>query len=386
MNAQQRQKLQVLQSRAKNLTLFGTAPDGQSWNDHISDNIERTLKASDSELKDSRARLAKLIQRARKGDDEAQSEYRGLVVERTNNYVLATANFGRFFEVIVLGPEENPAIKNETRQEIRVKYVGKRGGNEVTDIVYPNEKVPVNWHVLESEEVEYETFDLYEADITDVAKRQFDIDLDLSHGLESKLDPKTGLMSSNVFGNFNLSGNKGARVYVPHSRIDPTILPTKNDLVIPTVAANTKLGQSTIEMILNYCACLTKTSPDGDLAPTGEIIVRADEMIQVISGMMMTSPNQSAIAEQILRRGFYELGEILGVSWRFIPDNVIPAGRCYPVLNKPVGKLWLKPSADQAENKFIRRGRVARMWQNKVIAAAIPTPNLKHVIRVQYHT
>ena len=99
------------------------------------------------------------------------------------------------------------------------KDVGKRGQNEVTDIVYPNEKAPVNWHVLESDEVEFETFDLYEGDISDVARQQFNIDLDLAHQMESKLDPKTGLLSANVFGAFNLSGNKGARVYVPHSRI-----------------------------------------------------------------------------------------------------------------------------------------------------------------------
>jgi hypothetical protein len=386
MNAQHRQKLQVLQSRAKNLTLFGSAPDGQSWGDHISENIERTLKAGDAELKDNRQRMAKLIQRMHKGDQEAEAEYRGLVIERTNNYILPTMNFGRFFDVRTLGPEENPAIKNETKQEIKVKYVGKRGQNEVTDILYPNEKVPVNWHVLESEEIEFETFDLYEGDISDVARQQFNIDLDLAHQLESKLDPKTGLLSANVFGAFNLTGNKGARVYVPHSRIDPTILPKTNELVIAGVGQNTKLGQAVFEVILNYCACLTKTTPDGDLAPTGEIIVRANEMIQVISSITLTNTNQNAIAQQILQRGFYELGEILGVNWKFIPDNVIAPGRCYPVLNKPVGMLWLKPTADQAESKAIRRGRLMRMWQNKVIAAAIPTPNLKNVVRAQYHT
>ncbi len=387
LTQQNRQRLQALQSRAQHLTLFGAAPDGRSWNDTIAENIDRTLKASETELAETAKRLGKLYRKAHGGDEEAQHELRGLLIERTQNFVLPSSNFARFYDLRTCGPDQNPAIKNETRQEIRAKYIGERGQSEVTKILYPNERATVDWHVLESEEAEYETFDLYEGDISDVARAQFDIDFDLNQALEAKLGPGTGgLMASGVFGSFALTGGKASRVYNKHSRIRSDVLPTTNELAIPSISGSTKLGQTTLEAIVNYCACFTKTTPDGDLMPTGEIIVPADELIQVVNGITVTNAAQNAVAQQILQRGFYQLPEMLGVNWRLTPDNTIAKGYCYPILNKPVGILFRKPSADQMEEEILRRKRTARRWQNMVIASAIPTPNLKNIIRVRYHT
>lgn len=387
MNVAQRQRLQVLQSRAQHLTMFGTGPDGVTpLGQHIAARAEQTLKATEAELRENNLRLGKLFYRAHRGDEDAQQELRGLTIETTNNWTLASSNFTMMYDVRILGPDQNPAIKNETKQEIKFKYVGELGQNHVSKIVYPNHKYTVDWHVLESEEVEYETVDLYEGNIEDVARRQFDMDYDLAQQLEGKLDPVTGLMASGVFGSFTLTGNKAARVYNKYSRIRADVLPTSNAMDIDSIGASTKLGQSTLEKVVDYCARLAKSQPGGDLMPTGAIITPADELIQVVSSITMTNAAQNAVAQQILQRGFYQLPELLGINWKLIPDNVIPQGTCYPVLNKPVGILWLKPSMDDMEEKVIRRKRTVRRWQNKVIAVAIPTPNLKNVIRVRYHS
>lgn len=386
MNDKIRKRLIDLQARAKALTLFGNAPDGRSWNDHLMEVFMGTVDAPAEEIREYSKKLGDLYRRAHDKVPEAISELRGLVVETTQNFVTATTNFGSFFEVINLADNQAPAIVNTTRQEIKASYVGQDGKNELTKVIKPRNEVLVDLHELVSEEVEYRIRDIYTGDITEAARATFDVSFDLKQQLESKLFALLTDVSLGAFGAFDTTNaNKAARTYQKHSRVYAGVLPTTNEIVLTDNGGATKFRFDVLKYAIDYALRFAGTEVDGDVKPTGDIIVPSQDITEIMDGITVISQKQSDIAEELQRQGWAGV-QYGGYNWRFIPDNTIARKACYVRLSKPVGKLWFKPGMADMEETVDRKKNLASRWEKIVIAAAIPIPSKKNILRVTYRS
>lgn len=386
MNDKIRKRLQEMQARAKALTLFGSAPDGRSWNDHLMEVLMGTIDAPQEEIREFGKKLGQLYRRAHDKVPEAMEELRGLVVETTQNFVTATMNFGSFFEVRTLADNEAPAIVNTTRTEVKASYIGQDGRNETTKLLKPRAESTVDLHELVSDEVEYRTRDIYTGDITEAAKAVFDVSFDLKQQLEQKLfnlltDPSVG-----AFGNFDITNqNKASRVYNKYSRIASGVLPTSNDLVLTDNTNSTNFRFDVLKNAIDYAIRFSGTEVSGDVRPTGDIIVPSQDITGIMDGITVTATKQSNIAEELQQQGWMGIG-YGGFNWNFIPDNTVARKACYVRLSKPVGVLWFKPGMADMEETIDRKKNLASRWEKIVIATAILTPNKKNILRVTYRS
>ncbi len=382
-----REKIERMQSRAKNLGLFGLAPDGKSTFGEYLNGFFTQVLATDSEAQDNDQELGKLFKRAHMGDLDARTQLNELVIEVTTNYVIATMNFGSFFEIRTLQPNQSPAIQNNTRQEIKATYVGQDGETQMTKVIKPQRETTVDLHELVSEEVNYRMRDIYTGDVQEAARATFDIAFDLANQIETILFALLIDNTNGALGTFDITNaNKAARVYHPHSRVLSGVLPTTNDVSIASVSGSTKFGFTTFDEIIDYCVRFAKTTSDGDLRPTGEVIVASQDVREVAAGITPTNARAADLVENILKQGWYDVGDYMGVNWRVVPDNTIARKKCYARLNKPVGILWLKPSMDSVEETVQNVKNIASRVEGKVIGAAIPTPNKRNIVRVAYRT
>jgi hypothetical protein len=387
MKPEIKQRLIELQARAKSLTLFGNAPDGRKWNDHILEALMGTLDATDEEKKSYNQYLADLYRRAHDHVPEAINELRGLVITVTSNFVTATSNFASFFQIIELADNEAPAIVNTTKNEIKASYIGQDGENELTKVIKPRHEATVDLHELVSEDVEYRTRDLYTGDISEAARVMFDISFDLKQKLETILFELLTDATVGAFGTFDITNsNKARRVMNMHSRIRSGVLPTTNEVDIVGVGGSTKFGFPVLDEIVDYTVRFASTEPEGDIQPTGDIIVPAQDIREIATGITATNTTkQGEIAEALMRTGWRGV-DYLNQNWRFIPDNYIERKKCYVRLSKPVGILWMKPGMADMGETVNRKQNLASRWEKIVIGAAIPTPWKKRILRIRYRT
>lgn len=386
MNPTILRRLKEIQARAKLLNMFGTDAEGRSWNDRVISSIQGTLDATQDEMTEHKKYMADLFRRAHDKVPDAITELRGLVVETTINYLTGTTNFGQFFEVRNLADNQAPAIVNTTRQEIQAAYVGMDGRNEITKLIKPRNEVVVDLHELVSDEVEYRIRDIYTGDISEAARATFDVSFDLKQQLEKRLYNLFVDGSVGVFGAFDTTNaNEAARTFKTHSRIAAGVLPTTNDLSIVGVGGSTKFGFSTLDEIIDYHVRFTGTEAEGDARPTGDIIVPAQDIREVLTGITPTNAKQNEVAEELLLQGWMSV-TYGGVNWRFIPDNTIPRKICYARSSKPAGILWFKPGMADMEETVDRKKNLASRWEKIVIAIAIPIPWRRYAVRVTYRT
>ena len=106
MNTEIREKLKVLQARAKAMTLFGSLDPARQIKEELVETLSATLTADNQALLESETDLGKLYDKAHRGDFESRQELRQLVAEVTTNYITGTANFGSFFETRTLANNE----------------------------------------------------------------------------------------------------------------------------------------------------------------------------------------------------------------------------------------------------------------------------------------
>lgn len=375
LSPEQRSNLLSMRSRMSHIQMFGSGPSGKPLNEHLLAEIDAVL-TDETPIADK----VKALKEASR-DKSLQSSLNALRIETVQNFVLASANFASFFEVVTLGEADVPAIQNETREEIALSYIAQDGAPRYHKVVKPQSEVMVDLRTITTDKATYALRDIYRGRVGDLAQRTFDLAYEVKMEMNAILQALlvTGL------GSFNLTGNKAARTFVPHRRIRSGVLPTTNELTIPSVGAGTAFTFTTLNAIIEYTSRFAGAFGDGDLMPTGEIIVPADQIIGIVGGITPTTAKSSEITEELLRNGFYET-QYLGKSWRFIPDNTIPRGYAWPRLNKPVGKLFLKPSMDVAGVETDEHANKESRWQSMVMGAAIPGPRRVNVARVEFNT
>lgn len=384
----QRDKLSQMLSRVQHLQLFGAGPDGKPIGEHLAADLQGML-ANDGEARKRAVEFGKLVQRAHHGDLEARQQLCALVIERVQNYVVATMNFGRFFETRTLADNESPAIQNNTRQEIKAGYIAQDGSPTMTKVIKPQSETLVDLHELVSDVVTYRIRDIYTGNVEEAARATFDIAFDLKNQLESILYTLliANVTAGGALGAFDITAaNKANRVYNTHSRLLPGVLPTSNDLQVAGIGGNTKFGFPALDEIIDYCVRFAGTDSGGDLRPTGELIVPAQDVREIATGITPTGTKSTDLAESVLRTGWLDVGPYMGYNWRVVPDNTIPRKALFAVLNRPVGILWFKPGMAEVEETVNKMKNQASRQEKQVIAMAIPTPSRKNIVRVTYRS
>lgn len=324
-------------------------------------------------------------------------------LEQVGNYIFSESTFmNMFFEINTLQPDEEPFYINETMQEIAVANMGEDGSPEMVRVVKPEARTSIALHFIASRKVRYKTLDVYRGVVSDVATRTFDIAQDLQFKLDRKhydlLNAATS--AGGCYGVFSYEqgrANTATRIYVPHSGIITTHLPTTNDFDMNDSANTTNnpnanggltvFGIAVLKAIQNYADKWANVLPDASgarLVPTGEIIVPASDIIAIAD---VADPAMDVAAQRIqedINRDGYTSLQYLGRQWRFIADVTIPAGTCFPRFNMVPGKSYTKPSLDKEFVETNEEENWERRYQRKVYGACIVSQHRPRALRIKY--
>jgi len=350
-------------------------------------------------------------------DPEKRKMLASLRVEQTNNFVFAESTIGAsFFEVQTLGPSDEPAYTNYSKNEVRMGYMGEDGSPDTVRVVKAESNGKPALRLLTTPWVQYKTMDLYKGDVSAIAKSQFDINRDLTFNFDRELFKllTASIASGGAFGPFGyetangdpLTGtkNKATRVYLPHSGIKTVHLPTTNDLDLtgtakatatvsgvanvvknPGSVATTAFGVPVLRAILQYANSWANVLPEGGrLVPSGEVIVPASDIIAIAEALAPTA-NASAqdLQEQVNANGYMGLS-YLGTNWRFIPDITIDKGTCYPRFNQLPGIVWRKPVYDKEYVEANLPEHWEKRCQQMAYGAAILSQRRARALRIKY--
>lgn len=382
------------------ITLGG---DGRAWHSlngvrrmpdgNLADLRKSVLESVESILgnKQTEAEKARLYMEA-ESDSNKRLSLNAIRLEQGRNYIFATNNFAsRFFSIDELGASDQPYFQESIHNEISFGYLGQ-GANPRRLLIEPGDnevKIPLQW--IWSDKYRYNLYDIYNGKVSEAALKTLDMAYDWSNKLDKlAYDLLTAsLNNGGVFGAFTLTGTKASRVYVANSRIDTGNLPTTNDLSTPSAGASTKFNLATIRQAVKYCDQFAGAFKDGDLRPEGTIIVPAIHASDLWEEILPTSDNKNTTAiGEALQQAYHN--PVYGqIAWRIVPDNTLPATGnryAYFVLNKPVGRIYFKPSLELEDVQTFKTKNYEERAQGRPIGMYIPTSHRVRVCRVKFAT
>ncbi len=394
-----------LQRKLARVTLL----HGKSPNAHLAAELTATLQAMIGNKETSQEQCQRLM--ASWDDPKLRRELCEVRVQTVNNFIRAEGNFlTNFFTEVPLGPSDRPAIQNETKNEIDVGYISQDGRARSMKAINPQTEALVDLRTVGSERVGYFLQDIYNGNIAPAAQRTFDISWDLTFKIDrlAKTLLSAALGSGGVYGTFTITGNRQNRVYVPHSGIDTSNLPTTNDIILSNDYVNGSSGQKWFEYwdaakynsatessttsgkfrldvlraVNKYCNAWGNLL-GGPLRPTGVIIVPSGDSTGLVNEVSPTGQAFNTVAEGLLHN-YQTIPNYLGVNWTLVPDATLPSGTCYPILNRPVGNYYTKSSMDMEEVDTQRTKNWEERAMTKVVGFAIPSPNRPFACRVKY--
>jgi hypothetical protein len=269
--------------------------------------------------------------------------------------------------------------------------MGQDGGVKQVKAVRAQRPIYIDMRELTTDAVGYQIRDInLGPDVAAAAQATVDIAWDMANKVDFEAyTMMTGGQSNtgqSIFGPFNLTGANLSRTWIPNSRILPDNLPQTNDLVLSD--NGTGAGQSNlfrlnvIRAIMKYCEQWGNIwgTP---IRPMGMILVPSIDVTDLATEITPTSllfPN--AVAEGLLQN--YTQFDYMGIRWTLVPDVTLPSGQCYPVLNRPVGEVFYKPSFDEEFVDTDRRKNWETRSAQKVIQFTIPEPWRVNALRVTY--
>lgn len=341
---------------------------------------------------------------------QLQQALNSVRVEAVGNFIAAESTFkSAFFSTVTLGPSDEPWYTNETGQEMRILSMGEDGSPEQVRVVKPEARTAIGLYTIASDWFKYKTLDIMKGDVSAAQQKTVDIARDLTFALDriyfNALN--AALASGGCFGAFSYeqaNSNKARRIYLAHSGIVTSHLPTTNAIVngttsgptgtrftvqyYDTAATNlTGFRPAVIRAIVDYAASWGKYLPDGGgtLMPTGEIIVPSSDIINIGLSLLPSNNTQSTtIQEQVDRNGFFSI-QLWDKTWTFIPDVTIPSGTCYPRFNLLPGIAYEKPSWDK---EFVERNDIEnweRRFQRKAWGVVIPAQRRVRALKITYN-
>ena len=368
-------------------------------------NFLTTLAKDDT---DPKVIAAKMVAAWDDKSGELQKALNATRVEAVGNFIAAESTFrSAFYNIITLQPDEEPWYINETGTEVRVGSMGEDGSPEQVRVVKPEAKTAIGLYAIASDWVKYKTMDILRGDVSQSALRTLDIARDLAFKLDrihyNLLVAATS--SGGCFGVFsyeNARTNTATRVYLPHSGIVTSHLPTTNDVVNGTTAgptgtrwtvryydaASTTLVDfrpAVLRAAIDYASSWGNALPGGgSLMPTGDIIVPSSDIINIGLGLLPDNDDTAnSLQQQVQDSGYFSL-RLWNKNWRFIPDLTIASGTCFPVFNLKPGLAYEKPSWDR---EFVERNDIEnweRRMQRKAYGLAIPAQTRPRAMRIKY--
>jgi len=321
-------------------------------------------------------------------DKSAMRQLNKLRVITIQNFVTALANAAAFFETTDLLEDEEPFVENNTRQEVRARFIGEDGAPHMTQAIRSRSTSRIDLRTLSTDKVEYPLVDVYKGRVAEQALAN----IDLSYDLSMKKNAELWALVQVAVGAFSLSGSKQDRVYVPHSTIKAGNLPTTNLVTLSGNTVSTKFRFDVIRAALQWCLSWGNNSTSfGDIVPVTFYLPSTD-----IGGMLdeinMNSPD-NALVNEIADTGYVlKLG---GKQFNVIGDATLDpaAGLCYVRTNVPLGKHLPKPSMgvsypespDQISDEQ-RQANKGTTWMKEVYGAFIPNSTRMGVLGVRYRT
>lgn len=365
--------------------LNGVMADGQPVQVDLSATLDEVAKGINDPA--AVAEAVKLYKEAWQ-DPARMRELCALRVSQTSNYILPSTNFMQlFFNTETLGEADRPVVQNTTKQEIRVGYIGQEGGVQCIKVepTYAETMIPL--HYVSSDKVNYRLTDIYNGSIANAAQATIDIGFDLANKIDKLCyDLLTAVVASGgAFGTFTFTGNKASRVYVANSRINTANLPSTNDITVGTPSTSTKFSSAVMRAIGKYGAQWAGAFPDGDLVPTGNIVLPALDSWDLAEEILPTDAGGAAnsVAEELIRNGPMVLN-YSGKRWVMIPDNTLAKGVAYAQYNKRPGTVFTKPALDQEFVDTQREKNIEFRWQMRVHGAYIASPHRLRAARFTY--
>ncbi len=314
-------------------------------------------------------------------DPEVMRQLCGLRIEQGNNFMYASLKIAAsFFEIVNLGDTDRPVWQNNTMQETRVSYIGQDNTARLSDLVIVQDEIAIPLRRLSAECPEYQIQDIYNGDVRQSALAT----LNMAFDKKAKVDKLAFTLLRSTFGSFKLTGKKSGRVYVPHSSINPDVLPDGNKVTVPDTTNSSLFRFQVFDAVIDYCARFVDAFPDGDLLPTGRIHVSALDTTGPLKQVAYTGNNDNRLDGGAtnnyltLRHG--------GITWTVVPNNTIAPGKAYPELTKKVGKLYFKPSQEKEKVITDEDRNMESRKQHFVFGAYSPMPHYVNALEVTYRS
>ncbi len=348
-------------------------------------------------------------------DDKSGTLQRALNAVRLTqigNFIASDSVFkSAFFSTVTLAPEDQPFYLNESANETRVSLMGDDGSPESVRVVAPQERTAVGLYTVAPDAVRIKTEDIYRGtSVRAAALRTLNIARDIAYMLDRKHYTllNTAVSGGGCFGAFSYESgaftNKAKHIYVAHSGIITSQLPTTNAITNGTTAgptgtrftvrrydaASTTLTgfrPAVLRCIVDYSVSWSKWMPDANgqqLVPTGEIIVPAVDIIGIADNLASANTDTAnSLNQQVTDSGYFSLS-LLGKVWKFIPDITIATGTCYPRFNMLPGLTYEKPSWDKAGTVVNERENWEEFWSRKAYGAVIPAQWRPRAMKITY--
>lgn len=328
---------------------------------------------------------------ARAGDEEAIRLRAQMVVTSVRHLIAASAGWGAFFQLQVLGDEDWPIIEISVGREVTVEAIGEDGGIQTVQAQLDKKQFYIPLFMLWTEWFEYPLRDLYKGHkVKNLALANIDMARDFTHKIESLLASYilVGGANTRLTDTFTTTGDEVDRHFHPYSRVETTNLPTGNLVTLTNNTTTSNFRKDVLDAALEYCERWGGDAfVDGPLDVVG-IRVCSKDIGAWRSQVTLTSESNS-LTEQIFTGG--AVLNYAGKRFVLEGDNTIAPndGVAYVRLNKPIGIHFEKASmaetlVDEAPER-VRENR-GRVSQGSAFGFGMPKPWAVNILGVRYRT
>ncbi len=352
----------------------------------VSEYLKSALEAVDNP--DAAQELAALRERAINGDPAAYQELNALRVINVNNFVTAQATALAFFNVIPLEAADVPYLQNNTRQEVKARYIGEDGKARMMQAAKTQTNTHIPLRLISSDSIEFKIFDVYKGNVADDAMAQFDV----SHDVAMKVNAELWvLILDQIANNFNYTNSrKELRTLNLHSSVRVANLPTGNLITLSGNTNSSKCRFDVMRKIAQWCMQWgTSTLSTGEVSPVSIYVpsIDAGDMLDEISADSADGP----VIKEIKDVG--HVVSLGGKTFNVIPDATLDPAQGLAVVrtNKPLGDAFTKAAGDYVFpgsatdiTPAQRAANKAEMSARKVYGAVAPEANRLGVIGVRY--
>jgi hypothetical protein len=376
---------------ANNIHIFGRTAamgdpkaDCEGWNERLKLSLNALGGISANDIDEINASERAAFTAMGAGNTKPMLSLNAMRIQQVLNFIVARPSYATLFgEFINLKDDETVAYQFQSRDEVTVRYIGPKGDVRERqlssdELVSGGSIVP--YKVLSTEKVTYPIYDYQKGRIADSATKMFDLRRDL----DIKIGNLAYALGGSGYGPFTLTGAKFARTYMAHSNVNAALLPTTNSIDV-TADSGGKFGIEVLLATLKYCDSWGDgTFEDGNLRPTGEILVPSNVTTDMIASLPMNS-QITDLANKIQSEGYIQF-TYAGITWKLIPDasSQATAGYCYPRLNKPAFTLMFKPGMESIRTEIVESENRGSSQIVTPIWAYQPEPYKVRQLRVKF--